>query len=350
MSQIDSAQPLTNRYEFVFLFDVADGNPNGDPDAGNAPRVDPETGQGLVTDVCLKRKARNFVQLTQSDQEGDEWIPKPGFEIYVKERGILAYEQRRAYKALSKEPDNTPNTVKAARAWMCQNFFDVRAFGAVMSTGKAGDEDAEPKSPKGKAEDEKPRRRTGPQKLWNCGQVRGPIQLSFARSIDPILNLEHAITRIALTNPGDTKRGAAVATEDGDEATSGQFGRKSTIPYALYRAHGFISPFLARDTGFSQGDLDLFWKALEQMFEHDRSASRGQMTARGLVVFRHESALGNAPAHELLERVQIERRDLNGDARPARSIRDYAVTVDEANLPTGVEVLKLINPTTERAS
>jgi len=344
MPSTESKQPLANRYEFVYLFDVADGNPNGDPDAGNAPRIDPETGQGLVTDVCLKRKVRNFVQLTHSKRDGDDLVPEAGYEIYVKERGILANEQRRAYKALAKEPDNAPSTVKAARAWMCEKFYDVRTFGAVMSTGKTGDEDAEPKPPKTKGADEKEKRRpSGPQKLWNCGQVRGPIQLSFARSVDPILNLEHAITRVALTNPGDTKRGAAVGDDEAAEATSGQFGRKSTIPYALYRAHGFISPFLARDTGFTDADLDLFWEALQGMFDHDRSASRGQMAPRAVIVFKHDSALGNAPAHALLERVRVTHK-ANGDRNataPPRSFADYEVTVDEQALPEGVTVSRL---------
>jgi len=343
MSSTEPKQPLSNRYEFVFLFDVVDGNPNGDPDAGNAPRIDPETGQGLVTDVCLKRKIRNFVQLTRSKRDGDELSPEPGYEIYVKERGILANEQRRAYKALAKEPDNAPSTVKAARAWMCGNFYDVRAFGAVMSTGKTGDEDAEPKPPKKGSQETEKRKPSGPQKLWNCGQVRGPIQLSFSRSVDPILSLEHAITRVALTNFGDTKRGAAMADDDAAEATSGQFGRKSTIPYALFRAHGFVSPFLARDTGFSDADLDLFWQALQGMFDHDRSASRGQMAPRAVIVFKHASALGNAPAHVLLERVRVTRKgSRDGDAgTPPRSFADYEVIVDDQSLPEGVTVSRL---------
>jgi CRISPR-associated protein Csd2 len=245
MSTATQSPAIENRYEFVYFFDVQDGNPNGDPDAGNAPRIDPETGQGLVTDVCLKRKVRNFVQITQAEEDGDGRRPRPGYEIYVKERGILANEQRRAYKARALDPDNTPGTVKQARAWMCANFYDVRTFGAVMSTGKAGDEDAEPKPEKAKGGAARPAgaaKPTGTQKLWNCGQVRGPVQLSFSRSIDPILALEHAITRVALTNPGDTKRGVATGEEDAQEATSGQIGRKMTIPYALYRAHGFGGP------------------------------------------------------------------------------------------------------------
>ena len=329
---------VDKRYEFVLLFDVADGNPNGDPDAGNAPRIDPETGQGLVTDVCLKRKIRNFVQLSQVEKGDDGLKPTEGREIYVKERGILALEQKRAYTAKNLQPDNKSATVKDARAWMCKTFYDVRAFGAVMSTGKAGDEDDEPKPAKGdKADKKKPQ---GGQKLWNCGQVRGPIQLSFARSIDPILTLEHAITRVALTNQGDTQRGAAeAAASDGEgvvEASSGQFGRKSTIPYALYLVKGFVSPFLARDTGFTPADLDLFWKALTLMFDHDRSASRGVMSARRLIVFEHASALGNHPAHLLFDRVQCKRTD---DKKPARCFGDYTVAIDA----TPIDGVTLIN-------
>jgi CRISPR-associated protein Csd2 len=321
---------IENRYEFVFLFDVTRGNPNGDPDAGNAPRIDPETGQGLVTDVCLRRKVRNFVQLTQAEGDEDARTARAGYEIYVKERGILALQQRRAYEAQGKtgeKHDNQTATVKEARAWMCKTFYDVRTFGAVMSTGKAADEDAEPRPEKSKNEPAR-KKPSGAQKLWNCGQVRGPIQLSFSRSIEPILALEHAITRVALTNPGDTKRGQEIGG-DGDEASSGQFGRKMTVPYALYRAHGFVSPFLARDTGFTGADLELFWQALAGMFEHDRSASRGVMAARSLVVFEHATALGNHPAHRLFERVTCRRRE-QGSKRPARAFADYTVEVDRA--------------------
>jgi CRISPR-associated protein Csd2 len=326
---------IDKRYEFVLLFDIADGNPNGDPDAGNAPRIDPETGQGLVTDVCLKRKIRNFVQLSQVEDDAEGPKPTEGHEIYVKERGILALQQKRAYTAKNLQPDNKSATVKDARAWMCKTFYDVRTFGAVMSTGKAGDEDDETKPAKGEKPDKK--KPQGGQKLWNCGQVRGPIQLSFARSIDPILTLEHAITRVALTNAGDTKRGeAAIADGDGpDEASSGQFGRKSTIPYAVYLVKGFVSPFLARDTGFTHADLELFWKALTLMFDHDRSASRGVMSARKLIVFEHASALGNQPAHLLFDRVQCKRTD---PKKPARGFQDYEVIIDE----TPIDGVKLI--------
>ncbi len=341
----EPSQPVDRRHEFVLFFDVQDGNPNGDPDAGNAPRIDPETGQGLVTDVCLKRKVRNFVQLTQAEGQGAERRPIGGYEIYVKERGILAAEQKKAYSAIGKEPDSRTATVKEARAWMCKTFFDVRAFGAVMSTGKAGDEDAEPRAEKGTKDKDAPAKKkpAGAQKHWNCGQVRGPIQLSFSRSIDPILTLEHAITRVALTNKDDTKRGQDL-TGEGEEASSGQMGRKSTVPYALYRGHGFVSPYLALDTGFTRADLDLFWKALVGMFDHDRSASRGVMAARTLIVFEHASALGNHPAHRLFERVKCARTpedDPTRAKRPARRFEDYRVTVDESAIE-GVTIRSLI--------
>jgi CRISPR-associated protein Csd2 len=369
----DSASSvIDNRYEFVLLFDVQDGNPNGDPDAGNAPRIDPETGQGLVTDVCLKRKVRNFVQLSQVEGDGEARRPRDGYEIYVKERGILALQQKRAYDAKGLPPDGKPATIQQARAWMCRTFFDVRTFGAVMSTGKVSDKDAAALTeagaasgsevsrgdvPKADALDQGGATRgrggrrqagtaakvDGPQKQYNCGQVRGPIQISFARSIDPIVALEHAITRVALTNPGDTRRGQEIG-DDGEEATSLQMGRKATIPYALYRVHGFVSPFLARDTGFTRADLDLFWMALGQMFEHDRSAARGVMAARALIVFEHSSALGNHPAHRLFGRVTCRRRK-EGDpevaSRPARCFNDYEVKVDEEPID-GVKILTMI--------
>lgn len=311
-----------NRVEFVLLFDVVQGNPNGDPDAGNAPRVDPETGHGIVTDVCLKRKIRNFVGLTKGCQ--------PPHDIYVKERGILAREQKKAYEAVKAEPAGRPN--EDARQWMCDNYFDVRTFGAVMTTGKSGtDDDATADGVKAKKGGKKD------LKLWNCGQVRGPVQLSFARSQSPILSLEHAITRVALTNPGDTDR--AAETDAGDEkASSGQMGRKHTVPYALYRAHGFISPFLAKDTGFSVDDYKLLLDAMTHMFEHDRSASRGEMAVRGLGVFEHETALGNAPAHELLQLIGI-------DTPPTpRSFGDYTVT-GPGTTPAGVRFQWIVKPT-----
>jgi len=311
------------RIEFVLLFDVVQGNPNGDPDSGNAPRVDPETGYGMVTDVCLKRKIRNFVALTKDYQ--------PPYDIYVKERGILAREQKKAYEAVKAEPTNRAN--EQARAWMCANYFDVRTFGAVMTTGKSGNDDT-PETDGSKA---KPKGAKREQKLWNCGQVRGPVQLGFARSQARILSLEHAITRVALTNAGDTDR-AAAETDTGDEkAGSGQMGRKHTIPYALYRTHGFISPFLAKDTGFGVEDYQLLLQALANMFEHDRSAARGEMAVRGLGVFEHETALGNAPAHQLLDQVSVA-----GPETP-RSFTEYRVT-GPATLPAGVAFRWVVAP------
>ena len=304
------------RVEFVLLFDVVQGNPNGDPDAGNAPRVDPETGHGIVTDVCLKRKIRNFVALTKGYQ--------PPYDIYVKERGILAREQKKAYEAVKAEPLNRPN--EDARRWMCDNYFDVRTFGAVMTTGKSGaEEDGDKK--KGARKD---------LKLWNCGQVRGPVQLSFARSQSRILSLEHAITRVALTNPGDTDR--ASETETGEEkAGSGQMGRKHTVPYALYRAHGFISPFLAKDTGFSADDYAVLLEALSQMFEHDRSAARCEMSVRGLGVFEHDTALGNASAHQLFDLLKVTGPDI------PRAFAEYSVSAPET-LPAGLRFRWVVAP------
>jgi CRISPR-associated protein Csd2 len=309
------------RVEFVLLFDVKDGNPNGDPDAGNAPRVDPETGFGFVTDVCLKRKIRNFVALTKSYQ--------PPNDIYVKERGILAREQKKAYQAVQAEPTNRAND--DARRWMCANYFDVRTFGAVMTTGKAvaaDDSDGE----KGKASKGAKKE----LKLWNCGQVRGPVQLGFARSQSRILSLEHAITRVALTNADDTDR-AAVGEGEDEKAGSGQMGRKYTVPYALYRTHGFLSPFLAKDTGFGNADYELLLEALTHMFDHDRSAARGEMSVRGLGVFEHESALGNAPAHELFDRIGV-----TGPDSP-RSFGEYAISGPD-DLPTGVQFRWVVAP------
>lgn len=312
---------IDKRYEIVLLFDVIHGNPNGDPDAGNAPRVDPETGYGIVTDVCLKRKVRNFVGLTKQFQ--------PPYDIYVKERGILAREQKRAYEAKGAEPDPGGRANEQARAWMCETFFDVRTFGAVMTTGKTGeDEPANGAKSKGGKKN---------QKLWNCGQVRGPVQFGFSRSQSPILSLEHTITRVALTNPGDTDRAAAEGSEGEEKAGSGQMGRKYAIPYALYRAHGFVSPFLAADTGFSRADFDVLLQALEHLFDQDRSAARGEMEVRGLYIFEHESALGNAPAHKLFDLVRI-----TGPAMP-RAFGDYAVTLpSEAELPAGVKLRQVV--------
>ncbi len=332
---------LANRYDFVYLFEVRDGNPNGDPDAGNQPRIDPETGHGLITDVCLKRKVRNFIAIAKDDEAG--------YGIYVKERGILANEQRRAYHALHLEPGDRPQ--ESARKWMCQTFFDIRAFGAVMTTGKTEEGEAKKPGrskakaalgaeeastlPSPEAAQELPKPAGKPKtRQWNCGQVRGPVQLTFARSVSRILSLEHAITRCALTNAGDTGR---ESTGDDEKAATLQMGRKMTIPYALYRVHGFISPHLAEDTRFTETDLSLFWRALCQMFDHDRSASRGQMAVRGLYVFRHASKLGNAPAHILQERVVARFKDAT---KVARSFEDFVVTVNREGMPNGVELIE----------
>ncbi|QEG25233.1 type I-C CRISPR-associated protein Cas7/Csd2 [Mariniblastus fucicola] len=280
---------MDHRYDFVLFFDVTDGNPNGDPDAGNLPRVDPETGHGLVTDVCLKRKVRNFVGTVKEE--------KPPFEIYVKERAVLNSVHDRAYQALKLDPKKAKQPqVEQCRQWMCQNFYDVRTFGAVMST------------------------------KVNCGQVRGPIQMAFSRSVDPIVSLEHAITRCAVATEKEAEK------QDGDNRT---MGRKFTVPYGLYRCHGFVNPFFAKQTGFSKDDLDLFWKSLEQMFELDRSASRGQMSPQALVVFEHKDALGNAAAHKLQQRVTTE---LVASDQPPRTFGDYKLNVDEDNLPEGISI------------
>jgi len=279
---------LTNRYDFALLFDVTNGNPNGDPDAGNLPRLDAETGNGLVTDVALKRKVRNFVGLVKQEQ--------PPFEIYVKERAILNKQHKRAYIGIERpdllEGDDKKrkggDAVDKARDWMCRNFFDIRTFGAVMSTGV------------------------------NCGQVRGPVQMTFARSIDPIVAQEHSITRMAVATEAEAEK------QEGDNRT---MGRKHTVPYGLYRSHGFVSAFLAKQTGFSDDDLALLWQALGQMFEHDRSAARGEMATRGLYVFRHDSELGNAPAHKLFDLIRVVRRD---PGVPPRSIADYSVETPPA--------------------
>jgi CRISPR-associated protein Csd2 len=293
-----TGKTLQNRYDFVLLFDVQDGNPNGDPDAGNLPRVDPETGEGLVTDVCLKRKVRNYVGLLHEEQ--------PPYEIYVKEKAILNKQHERAYTDLGLDPATAEDkrtggdNVGKARAWMCQNFFDVRTFGAVMST------------------------------KTNAGQVRGPVQLTFARSCGPVVSLEHSITRMAVATEKEAE------SQQGDNRT---MGRKNTVPYGLYRAHGFVSAHLAKDTQFSETDLDVLWEALVNMFEHDRSAARGQMATRGLYVFRHDNALGRAPAHTLFERVQVSRAD---DGKPARQFSDFRVEVDEAGVPEGVQLIRKI--------
>ena len=282
---------LENRYEFVLLFDVQDGNPNGDPDAGNLPRVDAETNNGLVTDVCLKRKVRNYVGLAQQG--------KPGFDIYVAEKAVLTAQQKKAYDAL--KLDNKPEHASEAKAWMCQNFFDVRTFGAVMSL-----------------------------KEYNAGQVRGPVQMTFARSVDPVLSSEHAITRMAVATEAEAEK------QSGDNRT---MGRKFTIPYALYREQGFVNPYFADQTGFSESDLTIFWDALAKMFDIDRSAARGLMASRKLLVFKHASKLGNAPAHVLFDAVKVVRKP---GVEFARSFSDYEVTIDRAAIPAGVEVIEML--------
>ncbi len=302
------SKAISNRYDFVYFFEVRDGNPNGDPDAGNLPRVDPETGQGLVTDVCLKRKIRNFVGVEHNEQ--------PPFEIYVKEKAVLNNQHERAYTALKLKPDskgNMPADESKAReitAWMCQNFFDVRTFGAVMST------------------------------KVNCGQVRGPVQFGFARSIDPIVTLEHSVTRCAVTTQKE-----AEAQQGGNRT----MGRKFTIPYGLYRVHGFISPHLAdperNGTGFSEDDLELLKRALNQMFEIDRSAARGEMRPVHCIAFRHESMLGNARADELFSRVGYALKGkVREEKRPARSFSDYELIEDLGDLPGGVSIETWVSP------
>jgi CRISPR-associated protein Csd2 len=302
----ETSQILDRRYELVYLFDVVQGNPNGDPDGDNAPRVDIETGHGLVTDVCLKRKIRNFLRVYKDE--------KPPYDIYVKERGILADEQKKAYLQLGlTEGSDRPN--EQARAWMCKNFYDVRTFGAVMTTGKAP---VDVEADNAKKDDSKKKDRKVRQ--WNCGQVRGPVQIAFSRSIDPIFSTAHAITRVALTNFDDTRR-ESVASEDGEEkAATGQMGRKYTVAYGLYRGHVFLSPFLAKDTKFTNGDFLLLIEALRQMFELDRSASRGEMSARGLYAFEHSSELGNAPAHKLFEKIAVSSDPTSRGFNPARIV------------------------------
>lgn len=302
MPTATAAPPIAHRYDIVYFFDVADGNPNGDPDAGNLPRIDPETGHGLVTDVCLKRKIRNYVAISQGGE--------PPYEIYVKERAVLNTQHKRAYietKAGTPQKRKMPKDETKARAltaWMCANFFDIRAFGAVMSTDV------------------------------NCGQVRGPIQLTMARSVLPIVTLEHSVTRCAVT----TEREAE--SQQGDNRT---MGRKFTIPYALYRGHIYVSPHLAdperHGTGFSEDDLTLVKGALSNMFDHDRSAARGTMAPVRCIAFRHDSSLGNARADQLFERINaLPTPDVANGERPARSNADFEITCDETNLPGGVTI------------
>ncbi len=316
-------QQLANRYDFVLIFDVKDGNPNGDPDAGNMPRLDAESGHGLVTDVSLKRKVRNFVGLVKEQDVREPVDGEKRFEIYVREKAILNHQNQRAYSALNlalapeeqaeDAPENAATDAKKkkptkekrkgsadevgqARKWMCQNFFDVRTFGAVMSLGV------------------------------NCGQVRGPVQLTFARSVEPIVALEHSITRMAVATEAEAEK------QQGDNRT---MGRKHTVPYGVYVAHGFVSSFLAKQTGFGEEDLELVFQALGQMFEHDRSAARGEMSTRGLYVFKHDSELGNAPAHALFDRLKVASK-VEGDV--ARSFDAYSVAFDGQSLAVGQSI------------
>lgn len=288
---------IQNRYEFVYLFDVTNGNPNGDPDSGNMPRLEAESQKGLVTDVCLKRKVRNFVETTKSGA--------PPFSIYMRERAILNDLHKQAWTTCEIPPDAKTKYAKLPKdegkareltAWMCANFYDIRTFGAVMTTDV------------------------------NCGQVRGPIQLAFGQSVDPIVPQEISITRSSVTNERDADK----------ERT---MGRKYIVPYGLYRTHGFISANLAERTGFSEGDLSLFWDALKVMFDHDRSAARGEMNARKLIVFKHNTPLGNAPAHKLFETVKVER---NPDVKVPHAFGDYTVSFGKDALPPGVDGSEMI--------
>ena len=294
-------EPIQNRFDFVLFFDVKNGNPNGDPDAGNMPRIDPETGHGIVSDVCLKRKVRNYVDLVKGqDVDGPDVAEgELGYKIYVQEGAVLNERNKKAYvhydmkPSEKKLPKGEQDRLKVTK-FMCDNFFDIRSFGAVMTTGV------------------------------NCGQVRGPIQMCFAESVDPVMPMEMSITRMAVTKEEDAEK----------ERT---MGRKQYIPYGLYRVEGFVSASLAEKTGFSQEDLDLFFSALMNMFENDRSAARGLMSSRKLFVFKHESKLGNATAHRLFEAVKVNR--LIPAAQEARSFGDYAIEVGD--IPEGVELIEL---------
>lgn len=286
------AEPIKNRYEFILLVDIKDGNPNGDPDAGNMPRIDSETGMGLITDVCIKRKIRNYVQIVKGCQSP--------FDIFIKEKAILnnlidqAHEQEQV-SSQKKEGDKT----EAARQWMCSQYYDIRTFGAVMTTGKS------------------------------AGQVRGAVQFTFGRSIDPIVTLEHSITRMAVTTQADSDK------QKGDNRT---MGRKYTVPYALYRIHGYVSPFLASQTNFDEQDLELLWQSIINMFDHDHSAARGEMNTRALIVFKHSTALGDAPAHQLFDAVTVKSKMEAGDT-PTRKYSDYMVEIDKTKIPESIETI-----------
>ncbi len=298
---------IQKRYDFVLFLDVKDGNPNGDPDAGNLPRIDAETGHGLITDVCLKRKVRNYVGLLKENQ--------PPYSIFVKEKAILNNSIHQAYTKLNINLNEAPadptdgkkrikpghgqgKEIDRARQFMCQNFFDIRTFGAVLSTGA------------------------------NAGQVRGPVQLTFARSVDPIVSLEHSITRMAVATDLEAEK------QGGDNRT---MGRKFTIPYGLYRAHGFISAPLAHQTGFSGEDLELLWNAFLNMFEHDRSAARGLMGTRKLFIFEHSSKMGDVSVQKLFDAVEVQRK---GNDAPARNFNDYIITINELNIPQSVRIIE----------
>ena len=279
---------IKNRIDFVYLFDVQDGNPNGDPDAGNLPRVDTETGQGLVTDVCLKRKVRNYVDAAK---EGF-----PGYDIFIQEAAVLDNRVEEIYDKETVKKEKGAKQKEKAKDALCQKYYDIRAFGAVIATKD------------------------------KQGQVRGPIQFTFARSIDPIVSNTHAITRMAVTKEADKDKERTI-------------GRKSTVPYGLYMAHGFISANLAKQTGFNNDDLNLFWDSLKNMFDIDRSAARGLMSARKIIVFKHSSELGNAPAHQLFDRITVRRKDGVG---VARGFKDYTVDINRNSLPEGVEIIEII--------
>lgn len=291
------AEPIHNRYDFVILFDVENGNPNGDPDAGNMPRIDPETGRGLVTDVCLKRKIRNYVEMVKEDE--------PGYGIYIKDSVPLNRSDNTALEYLKVDDvkaakKNDPDLDKKIRNFMCANFYDIRTFGAVMTTFVKAS--------------------------LNCGQVRGPVQLGFAQSVDPIIPQEVTITRVAITTEADAER------------KDTEMGRKAIVPYGLYRVEGFVSANLARKTtGFSEDDLNLLWQAIINMFENDHSAARGKMAVRELIVFKHATELGEAPAHKLFDAVKVER--LNA---PARKYSDYSVEIDLTGIPDSVTCTRMV--------
>jgi CRISPR-associated protein Csd2 len=293
-----SNEAIKNRYDFTVIFDVENGNPNGDPDAGNMPRTDAETGHGIVTDVCLKRKIRNYVELIKDDNALIKKNPAQ-YKIFIKE--VLNDKLEEAYTVCKIEKKTKKaEEVRRAQIWMCENYYDVRTFGAVMSTGD-----------------------------YPCGVLRGPVQINFAQSIEPITPQEITITRMAKTDKARAEKGET------------EMGKKNYIPYALYKAEGFISAALAEKTGFSDADLELLWEAIINMFEHDRSAARGKMVVRKLIIFKHESVLGNSPSHKLLDRVAVSRCDKDSDA-PARHYSDYMVTIDRSNLPEGIEIYEKV--------